>query len=250
MKGSFMKKHQEYHQAILEMLEEIHSRQSDKIEKAAQIVSQAIAKGGLLHTLGVGHSHCLTEDVFWRAGTLAPIHAILEASMIGTTEITKSAYMEKLEGTGPIICDYHRIAPPDALLTVSNSANNAMPIDVAMEARKRGVKVIAICSVTYANSLNARHSSGKKLIDVADVVIDNCGKVGDTCLKLEGMDQGLGPTSTITGAYIINAVLVQAAAVLHESGIEPEIYWSGNLEGGMEANRHYHEKYWARIRNL
>ena len=245
-----MKKYQEYYKAVLGMLDEIHDSQSEKIEEAAQIVCETIAEGGLLHTLGVGHSHCLTEDVFWRAGTLVPIHAILELSMTGTTEITKSAYMEKLEGTGPIICDYHRIAPPDALLTVSNSANNAMPIDVAMEASKRGVKVIAICSVTYANSLHARHSSGKKLIDVADVVIDNCGKVGDTCLTLEGLEQGLGPTSTITGSYIINAVLVQAAAELHNAGNVPEIYWSGNLEGGMEANRHYHEKYWARIRNL
>jgi len=245
-----MKKYQEYHKAIMDMIEEIVETQSENIEAAAEIVAETIAQGGLLHTLGVGHSHCLTEDVFWRAGTLVPIHAILEQSMIGTVEVTKSAYLEKLEGTGPIICDYHRIAQPDALLTVSNSGNNAMPIDVALEARKRGVKVIAVCSVTYAKSLKPRHSTGKKLIDVANVVIDNCGEVGDTCLQLEGLEQGLGPTSTITGSFILNSLLVQAAANLSEMGIQPEIYWSGNLEGGMEANAAYHEKYWVRIRNL
>lgn len=245
-----MSKYKEYIQVVLEMVEEIRETQGEQIERAAQIVAAAIARDGLLHTLGVGHSHCLTEDVFWRAGTLVPIHAILEPSMIGTVEVTKSAYMEKLEGTGPILCDYHRVAPPDALLAVSNSGNNAMPIDVAIEAGKREVKVIAVCSVTYARSLKPRHSSGKKLIDVADVVIDNCGKVGDTCVRLEGLEQGLGPTSTITGAFILNSLLVQAAANLQAMGIQPEIYWSGNLEGGMEANREYHERYWSRIRNL
>lgn len=245
-----MKKYMEYFKAIKDMIEEIIETQSENIEIAAEIVAEAISQNGLLHTLGVGHSHCLTEDIFWRAGTLAPIHAILEQSMIGTVEVTKSAYLEKLEGTGPIICDYHRIAPPDALLTVSNSANNAMPIDVALEARKRGVKVIAVCSVTYANSLKPRHSTGKKLVDVADVVIDNCGEVGDTCLRLEGLEQGVAPTSTVTGSFILNSLLVQAAENLVKMGIQPEIYWSGNLEGGMEANAAYHDKYWGRIRNL
>ena len=245
-----MKKFEEYFAAVLEMVDEILQTQSQEIERAANIVSQTIAQDGLVHTVGVGHSHCLAEDVFWRAGTLVQIHAILESSMIGTTEIVKSAYMEKLEGTGSILCDYHRIAPPDALIAISNSGNNAMPIDVAIEARKRGVKVIAVCSVKYAESLKARHSSGKKLLDVSDVVIDNCGQIGDTCLSLEGLEQGLGPTSTITGAFITNSVLVQAAANLQEMGIEPMVYWSGNLEGGMEANQSYLDQYWGRIRNL
>jgi uncharacterized phosphosugar-binding protein len=245
-----MRKFEEYFTAVLEMVDEILQTQSQEIERAANIVSQTIAQHGLIHTVGVGHSHCLAEDVFWRAGTLVQIHAILEPSMIGTTEIVKSAYMEKLEGTGSILCDYHRIKPPDALIAISNSGNNAMPIDVAIEAGKRGVKVIAVCSVKYAKSLKARHSSGKKLLDVSDVVIDNCGQIGDTCLSLEGLEQGLGPTSTITGAFITNSVLVQAAANLQEMGIEPMVYWSGNLEGGMEANQSYLDQYWGRIRNL
>jgi uncharacterized phosphosugar-binding protein len=245
-----MDKFEEYFVAVNDMVNEILQTQSHQIELAAEIVSQAIAQDGLVHTVGVGHSHCLAEDFFWRAGTLVPIHAILEPSMIGTTEIVKSAYMEKLEGTGSILCDYHRVEPPDTLIAISNSGNNAMPIDVAIEARKRGVKVIAVCSLTYAESLKARHSSGKKLIDVADVVIDNCGQIGDTCLRLEGLDQGLGPTSTITCSFITNSVLVQAAANLQEMGIQPMVYWSGNLEGGMEANQAYLDQYWCRMRNL
>jgi uncharacterized phosphosugar-binding protein len=247
---SEMDKFEEYFAAVNDMVDEILETQGQQIKRAAEIVSQAVAHDGLVHTVGVGHSHCLAEDIACRAGTLVQIHAILEPSMIGTTEIVKSLYMEKLEGTGSILCDYHHVEPPDVLMVISNSGNNAMPIDVAIEARKRGVKVIAVCSLTYAESLKARHSSGKKLTDVADVVIDNCGQIGDTCLRLEGLEQGLGATSTITGAFITNSVFVQAVANLQEMGIQPMVYWSGNLEGGMEANQAYLDQYWCRIRNL
>lgn len=243
-------KYLQFFNEITGMLNEIVESQAENIEKAADLVSDCVAQDGIVHTLGVGHSHCLAEDIFFRAGTLAAVHAILEPSMTGQTEVVKSAYMEKLEGAGEIMINYHKVEPPDVLITVSNSGNNAAPIDAAVAARKRGVPVIAVSSVAFAESLKPRHSSGKKLIDVADIVIDNCGKYGDTCLALEGLDQGIGPTSSVTGAFILNAVMVQAAANLVESGIKPMIFWSGNLEGAMEANAEYLEAYWGRIRNL
>lgn len=245
-----MKTYEEYFTNVNTIVKRIFETQGTRIEQVAEMVSDAISKDGLVHVLGVGHSHIIAEEVFWRAGTLVPIHAILEPSMIGHSEITKSAYMEKLEGTGKIICDYHRILPPDILIAISNSGNNSMPIDVAIEAKKRGVKTIGICSFTYTKSLKPRHSSGKKLMDVVDVSIDNCGQVGDTCIKLEGIEQGLGPTSTISGVYIINSITIQAAANLHHKGIQPLVYWSGNLPDGMQANKEYMDKYWERIRNL
>ena len=245
-----MKTYEEYFTNVNNIVKRIFETQGTRIEQVAEMVSDAISKDGLVHVLGVGHSHIVAEEVFWRAGTLVPIHAILEPSMIGHSEITKSAYMEKLEGTGKIICDYHRILPPDILIAISNSGNNSMPIDVAIEAKKRGVKTIGICSFTYTKSLKPRHSSGKKLMDVVDVSIDNCGQVGDTCIKLEGIEQGLGPTSTISGVYIINSIVIQAAANLHHKGIQPLVYWSGNLPNGMQANKEYMDKYWERIRNL
>ncbi|NLJ39784.1 MAG: sugar isomerase domain-containing protein, partial [Candidatus Atribacteria bacterium] len=177
-----MKTYEEYFTNVNTIVKRIFETQGTRIEQVAEMVSDAISKDGLVHVLGVGHSHIIAEEVFWRAGTLVPIHAILEPSMIGHSEITKSAYMEKLEGTGKIICDYHRILPPDILIAISNSGNNSMPIDVAIEAKKRGVKTIGICSFTYTKSLKPRHSSGKKLMDVVDVSIDNCGQVGDTCI--------------------------------------------------------------------
>ena len=242
--------YQQYFQEVLRIIDRIQQTQGENIKLAADIIAECVRQDGIVHTFGAGHSRLLAEDVMWRAGTLAPINAILEPSMTGYMHATKSAYMEKVEGTGKIIVDYHRIAPPDALVVISNSGNNAAPIEVAMEGSRRGVKVIAVVSLGYMNSLKPRHSSGNKLADVADVVIDNCGKVGDTCLQYEGLEQGVGATSTIAGSFIVNAILAQAVENLLKQGIEPPVFWSGNLQGGMEANQKYLDRYWARIRNL
>lgn len=242
--------YQTYFDEIRKILDEVETTQEEQIQQAAEIVADCIAKDGLLHTFGAGHSHLLAEDVFFRAGTPVPIHAMFEPSMAGNTQATKSTYMEKLEGTGEIILNYHRVSPPDALLVISNSGNNAAPIEVAMGAQERGVKVIAVLSREYMDSLKPRHSSGQKLADVADVVIDNCGRVGDVCVQYDGLEQGVGPTSTVAGAFIINAVLAQAVENLLDRGISPPVFWSGNLFGGMEANQEYIDRYWGRIRNL
>ncbi len=245
-----MKKYEEFFKNTGEVVERVLNTQGGQIEKAAEFVCETLAKDGLVHTFGVGHSHLVAEEVLWRSGTLVPVHAILEPSMTGHSEILKSAYMEKLEGTGKIICDYHKITPPDSLIVISNSGNNQAPIDVAVEARRRDVRVIGICSVAYCSNLKPRHSSGRKLIDVVDVLIDNYGIIGDTSVKIAGVDQPLGPTSTITGVYIIHAVLIQAAQNLIDRGIVPKVYWSGSLPDGMEANQQYVDEYWTRIRNL
>jgi len=245
-----MKKYEEYFEKTKNLVEKVQDSQGKQIEEAADIISNTIINDGIVHTLGVGHSYLLAEEVFWRAGCPVPIHAIIEPSMMGADAITKSSYMEKLEGTGKIIFDYHRIKEPDSMIIISNSGNNAMPIDVALEAKGCGLHVIGICSKTYSKSLPPRHSSGKKLMDIVDVTIDNCGKIGDTIVNIEGLEQGLGPTSTITGAFIIHGILIQAAKILSDKGIKPMVWWSGNLPNGMEKNKDYVDKYYYRIRNL
>jgi uncharacterized phosphosugar-binding protein len=148
----------------------------------------------------------------------------------------KSSYLERLEGYGAILFDYVKPAPEDIFIIISNSGRNAVPIEMALEAQKRGHKVIAVTSVAYSQSSTSRHSSGKRLFEAADVVLDNCSRAGDVAVKVPGLAQGLGPTSTITGAYLLNAVIVQATCKLIEKSVEPPVLWSGNLDGGMEHN--------------
>lgn len=243
-----------YFQEVTSILARIQDTQAANIEAAANILSQCLEDKGLIHIFGVGHSSILAEEVNWRAATLAPIHAILEPSMTGQFEVTKSGYMEKLEGSGEIIVNYHRLTPPDAVIIASNSGNNGAPIEVAAVCRQRGVKVIAITSVTYSDYLNPLHSSGKKLKDLADVVVDNCCPIGDGAIHLNGLEQSLGPTSTAAGIPILNAILAQTVQNLLAKGITPDVYFNGSLSANSQAvaehNQKLVDKYFPRIRNL
>jgi len=243
-----------YFAEMTQVVEEIQKTQEKAILEASSLITRTIEQEGIIHTFGVGHSHIVAEDVFWRAGTLANVHAILEPSMTGHSEITKSAGMEKIEGTGEIILDYHRVAPEDILIVISNSGNNGAPIDVAREARKRGIKVIAITSVRYSDYLKPLHSSGKKLKDHADIIIDNCCPIGDAAVNFEDLDAGVGATSTIAGSYILNALLVQAVEDILKKGKVPDVYFNGSLAANSvkvkEHNQALIDKYYSRIRNL
>jgi len=139
----------DYFSTATNILTQINSTQRENLLKASDILATCTKNEGIIHTFGVGHSHLVAEDVFWRGATLANIHAILEPSLTGHQEITKSEYLEKVEGIGKIIVDYHRIASPDVVVVISNSGNNAVPIDVARECQERAVKVIAITSISY-----------------------------------------------------------------------------------------------------
>lgn len=243
-----------YISVINEIVEKVVKTQGDNFEKAASYLADCVEQDGIIHTFGVGHSHITSEEVFNRAATLAPVHAILEPSMTGHTEITKSGKMEKLEGTGEILADYHRMSSPDTLIAISHSGNNAVTIDLGIAARKRGMKVVVITSIEYSEFLKPLHSSGKKLKDTADVVLDTCCPIGDAALEFSNLKQKVGPTSGVLGMYIINAVLARTVEILLERGFKPDVYYNGslgtNIEGVREHNNNLVDKYFARIRNL
>ena len=241
--------YESYFDEIEKVLKRVRKTQQENILKAAELVSECIKNDGLVRAFGTGHSHILAEEIFFRAGTLAPVSAILEPSLMTYHEALKSSAMERLEGFGKIIVDYVNPGPQDVFIIISNSGRNPVPIEVAMETKKRGNKVIVVTSKTYSKSAPSRHSSGKRLMDIADVVLDNCGEIGDVAVKIPGLAQGLGPTSTIASAYLLHAVMVQAASNLSKTVKEPPIFWSANLPGGMKKNRKLIDKYWGKIRN-
>ena len=165
---------QQYFQIMNEVVERAYRTQGENIMKAAELLTECTKKDGLIHMFGCGHSGLVTEDVFWRSATLANVHSIHESAVSGINEITKTSYLEKVEGIGRVIAEYNRLAPPDVLVCFSNSGNNAGTVDMALAAKEMGLPVIAFTNVTYADQLTTQHSSGKKLKDIADVVIDNC----------------------------------------------------------------------------
>jgi uncharacterized phosphosugar-binding protein len=134
-------------------------------------------------------------------------------------------------------------------LVVSNSGRNAVPIDFARAAQESGHKVIVETCVAFSLSQPSRHSSGKRLLDYADVILDNQTPLGDAVVRIEGLKPGLGSASGIAGSLLVHAVLVEAAAILHRRGVEPPVFMHGNLDGGMEYNQGLLDRYWSRIRN-
>jgi len=249
-----MKAWEQYFHKSLSIVEKVMNTQGENIMKAAEIVANCTEKGGIIRTFGCGHSHLICEDIFWRAATLANVHAVIEPSVTGQVEITKSSKVETIEGFGQIIFNYHRIAKPDAVICISNSGNNAVTIDFAQAARDAGVPVIAITNVEYSNYLNKRHSKGINLKDVADVVIDNCSFIGDATVDIEGFDMKVGSSSTIPGVFIQTAILVQAVELLVQRGIKPDVYYNGHLEVNHEHTKIHNDKlidkYFYKIRNL
>ena len=159
-----MKSWQRYFTIMQEVVENVFNTQEDNMAKAAKILASTTKNEGIIHLFGSGHSSLIAEDVFWRAATLANVHAIFESAVAGINEVTKTSKIEKLEGIGQVIVEYNRVLPPDAIICISNSGNNAATVDVALAAQARGVPVIAITNVTYADQLTTHHSSGKKLM--------------------------------------------------------------------------------------
>jgi len=244
-----MQGYQLYFQEIDKILERIRATQGPQILKASQLIVNAILSDGVIHAFGAGHSNLLAEEIFFRAGTLAPVNHVIDISIAGTVGVTKSAYMERLEGIGKVLFDHIRPQPQDVFIVISNSGRNAAPIELAREAKVHGHPVIALTSVTYSKSQPSRHSSGKLLLDYADVVLDNCCPIGDVCVEVPGTNRRVGPTSTVAGAYLLNAVMVQAVFDLAAKGVEPPVFVSGNLDGGMEFNEQLLARFWNRIRN-
>jgi len=240
-------KFKEFLAKVHQILSRIEETQAENIAKAAVLVSECLLNDGIVYTFGTGHSHCVAEEVCWRAGCLVPIDAILEPSLTGHTQVIKSGITERLEGFSKVILDHRDLGEHDVMIVISNSGINAAPIEMAIEARKRRLAVIAITSLEYSKQSQVRQSSGKKLYEVVDVAIDNCTPLGDAVMHLEGLRQPMGPTSNISAMTIIQAVMVQAAQDMLDKGIEPPVFMSGNLDGGNEYNAPLLKKYRDRV---
>jgi uncharacterized phosphosugar-binding protein len=161
-----------------------------------------------------------------------------------------TSQMERLSGYAQVLAGAQPMKPGDVIIVISTSGRNAVPIEMAMAARDRGLKVIALASLAYSRSQPSRHPSGKRLADVADLILDNGSPPGDALLELPGLPEKIGPSSGAVGAAILHAVIVQAVANLLERGIEPPVFLSGNLPDGDEHNQRLMRQYADRIHYL
>jgi uncharacterized phosphosugar-binding protein len=238
-----------YYDLLIRQMEKVRRTQWEKIDMAARWLGESLASDGWLYAFGTGHSHALAEEIFYRAGNPARATPMLDSRLMLHHQAIQATYNEREEGYGIKLLNSYPIKKGDVLIVASNSGRNAVPIDVALEGRRLGLRVIAITNLEQTRAWPSRHSGGKVLADVAELTIDNCGVNGDACLDLDGLPGKIGPTSTSTGALIINAIIVQGLEYALQSGKAPEIYISSNTNGD-DHNDLLLQKYKSKIRHL
>lgn len=239
-----------YFDKVRTLLTEAERTNAEAMDRAADLIAEALANGGLLHTFGTGHGHLLAEELFYRAGSLAAINAILDPSLMLHVSATGSTAVERLSGYAEPLLDRYSVKAGDVLLIASNSGRNSVPIEMALAAQARGLKVIALTSLAHSRSQLSRHPSGKRLYEIADVVLDNCGEIGDAAIEIEGLPGKIGATSTVIGAAILHALVCKVVEKMLERGIVPPVTLSANVSGGDEYNARVLNEYRSRIRHL
>ena len=226
-----------------ELLGRVAITQRESVAQCVKLFTDALASGKMIHTFGTGHSHLLAEEIFYRAGGLAAIYPILDERLMLHKEVVKGSQNERLPGLAQELVDKHPIANGDVVIVISNSGGNQVTIDLVKLAQSLGAKVIAVTSIKHATSKSARSSAAEKIHQLADVVLDNSGVVGDASVRVAGSPMSAGPTSTVIGGALLQSVVVGTVAECLKRGIEPEIFLSSNLAGGDENNAAIFDKY-------
>ncbi|WP_223593893.1 SIS domain-containing protein [Neobacillus bataviensis] len=237
----------QYFAKAKEKIEQVENSEKEYLKKAAEKVAEAIQNGGIVQLFGCGHSHILTEEVFYRAGGLVPIKPILVEPLMLHEGALRSSQLERQNDLAEGFLKEQDIRPEDVVFVLSTSGRNPVPVDVAQEASKQGAFVIGITSLEYSQSQPSRHKSGRHLYNSVDLVIDNHAPKGDAALSYEKVAVPFAPTSTVVGAVILNAIFAEAIKIMADNGHEPPIFLSGNIDGSDEHNNRLVEQYQSRI---
>lgn len=243
-----------YKDAVVGLLEQIEREEQQAIDRAADLMAEAIKRDQLIHVIGPGgHSNIGAYEMFYRAGGLVPINAILDPGTLLSMGARRSTIIERTPGYGQAVLEAFEVN--DGVLIIVNAYGiNAMCIDVALEARRRGIPTIGVTSRAFAEKVPpdhpARHPSKKNLFEVVDVHIDCHMPFGDAVVSIEGLQQKVAPVSTLVNCFTLNLLVIRTVEKLLEKGITPPIWTSANIPGGDQANKEYIKRYKGRIRLL
>jgi len=237
-------------------LKDLEQTQLPQIRAAAKVCAESIGQGGLVFLFGSGHSRLLCDEMAPRQGCFVGFVPMANtglstfADVVGPDGLRPMLYLERYEGYAERILEGYRFGRHDAVIVISTSGIRPVVVEMAQNARRRGLPVIAIVSFEHCSKATPAHTSGQKLIDVADIVIDNCCPAGDCIMELEGLDWRTGPLSTVSGAMIINMLRCETAELLLRAGHKPTILPSFQFASNEDAEEQLERYYTAYRRSL
>ncbi|AZA08827.1 sugar isomerase domain-containing protein [Corynebacterium pseudopelargi] len=238
-----------YYKEIIDLLEKISEEQIEKIEDAAEQIAELVSKGGRIFAFGASHSSLPVQDIVYRAGGLMLVNPLYGPGIeaLTTRPTTLGSQMEQMPGYGKVLFDNSPLKEGDVLICVSVSGRNAVPVELAREAREHGVLVVGLTSSKYTDAVTSRVPDGSKLKDHADILLDNQVDAGDAVLSLEGVPQKFTPASGVTSTAILHSLSAGIIEKLIERGETPPVFLAANLDGGAEWNAKHMEENKDRI---
>jgi uncharacterized phosphosugar-binding protein len=248
-----------YYKEALARLQNLLEPQRSALDRAAALCTEAIADDGLVHLFGCGHSRMMCEEMTPRQGCFVGWHTIVELGLtfhnqiVGPNGLRQSLHLEKTLGYAEQILRNFAFGPHDVLIVISTSGIREVIIEIAEGAKQRGLAVIGVVSRAHCEQARPAHPSGKKLTDVADVILDNGAPIGDSLLAIAGCQNKTGPFSTLGGAMVLNMLRCEVAQRLMNRGIEPVFLPSHQFVGSRsveEQLEYFYAQYAKRVAPL
>jgi len=242
--------------AASSLLTRIEETQTAALTAASQLCADAIAGGRLVHLFGSGHSRIPVEEMFPRYGSYPGFNPIVELSMTFHTQVVgangqrQAMFIERVKGLAEAILANFVLEPPDVMIVFSVGGLSAVPIEIAQGARRRGLPVIAVTSVEQSLAGSPSHSSGTRLLDHADVVVDLCTPVGDALVTVDGLETPVAPGSSIAAVAIANEIKARTAALLVERDAMPPVLTSAALVGAERSRQLFDAAYAEHARRI
>ena len=236
-----------YFKNMKKTLEKIEHTQIENIKKSAEVIAHSLTNGGIWHLLDTGHM--LMYEAIGRTGGMMAVRPVrVNVEVNNPTRNRKNinktnVYLDSIAGLPEFIIGKSNMEPGDVLMIGSVSGKNILPVELALQAKKKGITTIAITAVEYSSALESTHPSGKRLFEVCDLVLDNCSNVSDTLVEVDELGMGICPSSGIAASYIMWAVQSEIIEILLKQGKTPHVYLNNHMPGASQINNKAWKEY-------
>ena len=226
------------------------------VRQAADLFAQTILSGRMVHVFGSGHSRIMVEEMWPRYGSFPGFNPIVELSLtfhnlvVGANGQRQAMFLENVSGLAERILRNFDLSPQDSALIISSSGCNLVPIEMAEQFKRRGVRVVSIISRRHSEATPSKHPQGKKLQDFSDLTLDTGAPPGDAMVKIADLETPVSPGSTVGGAMVVNCIKAEVAERLTKAGQPPKVLTGSAVVGAQKATELFESAYDEHARRL